>query len=309
MLRMAARLLIALAALCLFADPAWATFPGRNGDLLLTENVNSRAYPANTSNLLRISPRTGALTRTQVCAVTEAGGTPPDSCHWIGAPAASPDGRSVAFSGDTFSGSWYFARPMPMLRALSLDTGTLRYVPLDASRAPSGARVRWMHDLGFALTHDNRRVTLAGPDGSDLGVLLRNASLPDVTRAGRVVFVRHHNLRLRKSDGGTRRLTRNGGDAPSWSPDGRQVAFERGDYVYRLSVRGGGVQRVARGFGPVWSPDGRRIAFLRYAPHADEEAFLYSWSRRTHRVRRLSSESLGVPLPVVRNGLDWAPAR
>lgn len=70
---------------------------------------------------------------------------------------------------------------------------------------------------------------------------------------------------------GVRQLTSTNGDwqsqMPSWSPDGRWVAFEsdRDDgysRIYVVSSAGGSPRVVAdRGTGPAWSPDGRRIAY------------------------------------------------
>jgi Tol biopolymer transport system component len=55
-------------------------------------------------------------------------------------------------------------------------------------------------------------------------------------------------------------------ETPSWSPDGRRIAFrkagrEKGIYV--VSTDGSGVRRLTGqwSFGAAWSPDGRRIAF------------------------------------------------
>ena len=68
------------------------------------------------------------------------------------------------------------------------------------------------------------------------------------------------------ADGGRQsRLVRRGRQ-PLWSPDGRRLAFTRGQggaSVYVVNVDGGRERNVTRG--PVrdfaWSPDGRRIAF------------------------------------------------
>lgn len=71
-----------------------------------------------------------------------------------------------------------------------------------------------------------------------------------------------------------RRLTRNVVEdgCPSWSPDGRRIAFSR-EYRYGRSdmfvmrADGSGLSRVLRSPGsdtcPVWSPDGRWLAFTR----------------------------------------------
>jgi TolB protein len=54
--------------------------------------------------------------------------------------------------------------------------------------------------------------------------------------------------------------------SPAWSPNGQQIAFERGGKIYRLTL-GGGVNAVTdvgtADKDPNWSPDGNQIAFER----------------------------------------------
>jgi Tol biopolymer transport system component len=63
-------------------------------------------------------------------------------------------------------------------------------------------------------------------------------------------------------------------ESPSWSPDGSKIAFTRQDRfglyqeVWMINAAGGGVARVAEGYGrqisdhdPAWSPDGTKIVF------------------------------------------------
>lgn len=70
---------------------------------------------------------------------------------------------------------------------------------------------------------------------------------------------------VRSDGGGLRNVTRDGSaSAPTWSPDGRRLAFGRGDGVYVVRPDGSRRVRVARKDDPgtaVWSPDGRRLAF------------------------------------------------
>ena len=56
------------------------------------------------------------------------------------------------------------------------------------------------------------------------------------------------------------------GTAPSWSPDGRRLAFTGPKGLYVAATDGSGLHRVAKSVFtdafPVWSPDGPKIAFL-----------------------------------------------
>ena len=79
-------------------------------------------------------------------------------------------------------------------------------------------------------------------------------------------------LCLARPDGSRRvRLTRGDDHSPTWSPDGRFVAFARqarDESVFRIVIADTG-GRIVRQFGsatlntdPAWSPDGRRIAYV-----------------------------------------------
>jgi TolB protein len=91
---------------------------------------------------------------------------------------------------------------------------------------------------------------------------------------------KHLQLFAANPDGtGGRQLTHFGnGDAlhASWSPDGKQIVFERDlakrAGIYTMNADGSGLRSLTpRGFQgmPTYSPDGRRIAFDRSLPHED----------------------------------------
>jgi Tol biopolymer transport system component len=73
---------------------------------------------------------------------------------------------------------------------------------------------------------------------------------------------------MSSSGGPERRLTSDGGNAgPTWSPDGRSLAFWHtgsNDTVDTIAAGGGRRRSLHAGMQPAWSPDGRTIAFASY---------------------------------------------
>ena len=54
---------------------------------------------------------------------------------------------------------------------------------------------------------------------------------------------------------------------PSWSPDGKRIAFNRGHDIYIMDSDGGNLMQLTERYTdrePAWSPDGEKIAFNRF---------------------------------------------
>jgi TolB protein len=92
-----------------------------------------------------------------------------------------------------------------------------------------------------------------------------------------------------------RKLTNSDDTDPSWSPDGKQIAFwswrnNEGD-IYIMNANGSALHRLTSlggvYSGPSWSPDGKQIAF---AASKDKNIDIYVMDADGSNVRRLTNE-------------------
>jgi Tol biopolymer transport system component len=96
---------------------------------------------------------------------------------------------------------------------------------------------------------------------------------------------------------------------PTWSPDGRQLAFRHGDSLGIVNADGSGLHdELTVPFGPwapAWSPDGTRIAFLVFDPseRADDGAPLLEVRVLTLATGRVSR--LHIRVETDNNGSSW----
>ncbi len=191
-----------------------------------------------------------------------------------GSPRA---GRRVAFTSSIGPG------PSPLYVA-NADGSGQRWLTLNAwifgfVWSPDGRTIAFE-----SMRDGNSEIYVVNADGSGQRRLTRNPArdfAPAWSPDGqRIAFVRDRDrIRIRgrprthrpevyvmNADGSRQvRLVRRGRQ-PLWSPDGRRLAFTRGQgggSAYVVNVDGSGERNVTRG--PVgdftWSPDGRRIAF------------------------------------------------
>lgn len=164
------------------------------------------------------------------------------------------------------------------------DTPRAATPPATAAATEPGAET-----LAFLVTMPERDEGLysVGVDGQDLQEIGPAPGILDWSPDGsRIVYSdgRPPQIWVMDADGGNKqRLTEyeDGAESPTWSHDGRRIAFTRGrwadDYynaaeIYAMDADGDNKTQVtdnevAEG-GPTWSPDGDRIAVTQTGPQA-----------------------------------------
>jgi hypothetical protein len=83
------------------------------------------------------------------------------------------------------------------------------------------------------------------------------------------------------------------GTAPSWSPDGTRIVFDRRGWLMIGGVRGSSFRRLVRGTAPAWSPDGRSVAFF---AHGHRLSVVAAGGGRVRRVGAITGITV-----------DWQP--
>lgn len=184
------------------------------------------------------------------------------------------DGKELVYA-------WNSREAQPSMYRVSADGGTPEQV-ISQGYNPSVARFSDRMAYQQEVHNDNAwRVEIAG-------VPNRGNALPG--RAKRLIASTNTNTDIRYSSDGTkiafastregnsdiwvsdgegqhaRRITTNiqGTGSPSWSPDGKDLAFDSGNQIYRVSTEGGSPKALTSGglnILPCWSKDGRWIYF------------------------------------------------
>jgi Tol biopolymer transport system component len=185
-------------------------------------------------------------------------------------PDWSPDGRLIAFASSRNTGGIYVIRPD--------GTGLRRVFRGGASNvdwSPDGRRIAFQ-DRGISMVRfDGGRPTrvLRGtgfslpawsPSGDELAVVKDEADLSTaiyVVRSDGKKLRRLLQPQLGRSDPNWTSVAASETE-PTWSPDGRQIAFQAGDgHIVVVRLADGRRHEIATGYEPAWSPDGSRVAF------------------------------------------------
>lgn len=223
-----------------------------------------------------------------------------------GGPAFSPDGQFVAFDSDA-GGSfdiWVMRRDGTDVRRLTTDPAR----DVAPAWSPDGRHITFMS------SRDNPEFDLyeMSADGSGVRRLTHGSSnwfpqySADATRLAFHVMRDVHVMDLRTS--AMTRLTTDplNGMHPSWSPDGRQIAFmswrNGRTELFRMNADGSGQELLLSmpdgdAVDPRWSPSGDAIAFVHVpsggviaAQDATQERIVYVMDIKTKALTRLSDK-------------------
>ena len=198
-----------------------------------------------------------------------------------GGPVWSPDGRRVAFWAERMDGG-RFVRALYVMQADG--TRQRRLTPPDLSVSGIGEPPSWSPDgsrIAFGADSSlGSGIWVVRADGSALTFVANGREPAWSPRAARIAFMtsgaQSFDIAVVNPDGSGLRTLTDGGHidrVPSWSPDGRTIAFVRFDRqppaaaLYRIGADGTGLARLAAvsldlvSRGASWAPNGRLIAF------------------------------------------------
>lgn len=283
---------------------AWATLPGRDGALVFQVDRLGMQEEESVHTSV-VSPFGRAHRRLLRC-----GG-------------AVCVGDNFAFSRDGRFGAFDFPFESPS-QLTTFKTGTKRVHlyrlqtlgDTDPGWSPSGRQLvfvratrRNQRDI-YVLDRFTDRIQRLTRDG--------DAKAPDWSSTNLIAYVQRGAIWVMRADGSHKRRLIRHADHPSWSPDGRRLAFvctaRVEDALCTARRDGRALRRYANTAAvsfPSWAPQGRYVAYLEYAMPLQNNAVaavVFDTRRRTQRVVTSASGSTET-VPVSFSGLAWAPRR
>jgi Tol biopolymer transport system component len=276
-----------LVALCATAGPAWASFPGRNGEIAYGW-IGESAYRAGpyASSIRAVDPTSGSVRVLRDCPLVAEPSRPVYTNCTVSAPRYSPDGQKIAFptvqTTPDFTGAPWQSDPGLAIMAsdgTGLEEHATEHRYWALAWAPAGDQFLLQREVGPPGGPGEFATFLASLDGTELSQVTPGSTQAwDWSSRGQIAVTRFVNpcppgcddVYVTRLGGTPRRLTHRGGHSPSWSPHGKKLAFVRnvrgsqGD-IFLVGRGGRGLRRLTYrgGYSPAWSPDGKWIAFIR----------------------------------------------
>ncbi len=187
-------------------------------------------------------------------------------------PAWSPDRRSIAFARILPAGTRIYVMRADGSRLHVLASS--RPGDTEPSWSPDGRRLV-LRGSGLGGGFDLYTIAATGPGRTLLMATLASELHPSWSRDGRTIAYQSNRSggiqiwTLTLSTRRQRQLTRGAtSQMPSFSPDGRRIAFVRGGGIWVVGADGRHARAIGSGLpasaeSPSWSPDGRRLTFSR----------------------------------------------